>query len=149
MEGPWVLPGHYTVRLQLGMQRFEQRVEVLEDPRIQVTEQARADWHRKVMSLAGTLRSFLVTADTVAEIKQHLDSLDDGQQSRNRDLKSEVDEIAPLVAELRSRLTSLYGEVSEWPTPFTADQQSQQEYFEGWIRRLEPRVRRVMETELR
>ncbi len=146
MEGPWVLPGAYTVRLEVGMRRLEQRVEVLEDPRIEVTAQARADWHQKVMSLAGTLRSFSVTADTIAKVKQHLDSLNDRQQSQNRDLKSEVDEIAPLVAELHSRLSSLYGQVSEWPAPFTADQQSQLEYFEAWIRRLEPRVRRVVEA---
>jgi hypothetical protein len=52
------------------------------------------------------------------------------------------------VSELRSRLMRLYGEVGEWPAPFTADEQSQLDYFEEWIRRLEPRVSRVAAAEL-
>ncbi|UCG89005.1 MAG: hypothetical protein JSW71_10895 [Gemmatimonadota bacterium] len=148
MEGPWVLPGQYTVRLQVGTQRFAQTVEVLEDPRIEVTDPQRADWHERVMSLAETVQSFLVTADTVAKIKQHVDGLSEQQRAGIRNLVTEVDDIAPLVGELRSRLMRLYGQVSEWPAPLTADQQSQTDYVGQWIRRLEPRVRRVVAAEL-
>jgi hypothetical protein len=148
MEGPWVLPGEYTARLQRGTQRLEQAVQVLEDPRIRVTEEQRVRWHERVMALAQTLRSFLVTADTVGKIQDHIDDLSEQQKSSIRDVVAEVAEIAPLVSELRSRLMRLYGEVGEWPAPFTADEQSQLDYFEEWIRRLEPRVSRVAAAEL-
>jgi photosystem II stability/assembly factor-like uncharacterized protein len=148
MEGPWVLPGEYTARLQRGTQRLEQAVQVLEDPRIRVTEEQRVRWHERVMALAQTLQSFLVTADTVGKIQDHIDDLSEQQKTSIRDVVAEVAEIAPLVSELRSRLMRLYGQVGEWPAPFTADQQSQLEYYGEWIRRLEPRVTRVAAAEL-
>jgi hypothetical protein len=134
--------------LQVGARRLAQTVEVLEDPRIVVSDELRADWHEKVGSLARTLRSFLLTADTIAKLERHIESLSDQQRANILDLAVEIDEIAPLVSELRNRLGGLYREVSEWPAPFTADQLSQAAYFREWISRLEPRVRRVLAADL-
>ena len=100
------------------------------------------------MSLAGTLRSFSVTADTVAAIERYLEGLSDEQRANISDVVAEVAEIAPLVGELNSRLTRLYGQVSDWPAPFTADQASQVTYLREWISRLEPRVRRVLAADM-
>ena len=146
--GPWVLPGDYTVRLSVGGRNYDQQLEVREDPRIAVSEAVHAEWHSAVMGLAGTVRSFLTMADSVTGVRRQLDELPACDEARNTNLLATLEEIEPLLMELRSRLTRLYGDVSNWPAPFTADQQAQQSYFEDWIRRLQPRVRNVIEAQI-
>jgi len=146
--GPWVLPGEYTVRLSVGGRHYDQQLEVREDPRITVSDAVRGDWHNAVLGLAGTVRSFLTMADSVMGVRRQLDELPACDEARNTNLIATLEEIEPLLMELRSRLTELYGEVSVWPAPFTADQQAQQSYFEDWIRRLEPQVRSVIGAQI-
>ena len=82
------------------------------------------------------------------QVRRQLDDLPECDEARNSNLIATLEEIEPLMLELRSRLTRLYGQVSEWPAPFTADQAAQQSYFEDWIRRLEPQVRSVVDAEI-
>ena len=146
--GPWVLPGEYTVRLSVGGRNYDQQLEVREDPRITVSHAVRADWHAAVMGLASTVRSFVTMSDRVTGVRRQLDELPACEEARNTNLIATLEELEPLMNELRSRLTRLYGSVNGWPAPFTADQQSQQSYFEDWIRRLEPQMRSVVEAEI-
>jgi len=146
--GPWVLPGTYTARLTVGDRSYETNVTVRDDPRIGVSDADRGLWHSAVTSLGETLKSYLVPADSIRKIKAHVDSLPDEDQSTHVALVTELDELVPLVTELRSRLQRLYGSVSNWPRPFTADERSQLEYFEGWIRRLTPRMEQVLQAEV-
>jgi hypothetical protein len=146
--GPWVLPGTYTARLTVGEQSYETAITVRDDPRIDVADGDRTAWHRAVVSLGMILQSYLATADRVLELDARVDSLPEADRAGRTDLVSELDKLVPLVTELRSRLQRLYGQVSDWPRPFTADEQSQQEYFEEWIQRLEPRMARVLDVTL-
>jgi photosystem II stability/assembly factor-like uncharacterized protein len=147
--GPWVMPGEYSVVLQVGDQRLAQRVTVEQDPRIDISAADHRVWHQAVTSLSETLRLFLITADTVTKIKEALDGATEQLRASQASEIAELEEIFPLVTELQSRLSRLYGQVSQSPASLTADQRSQLEYFEGWVRRLEPRVARVMQAELR
>jgi len=146
--GPWVLPGEYTARLTVGDAQMEQTFTVSEDPRIEVDEAMRLEWHRAVSTLAGVVKQFLPIVDSVAKIHQQLDSLPADVRSEHDDLIADIEELDPKLRELRSRLSRLYGQVSRTPALFTADQRSQQAYFEDWIRRLEPQVARIIGAEM-
>ncbi|UCD23708.1 MAG: hypothetical protein JSW51_11830 [Gemmatimonadota bacterium] len=146
--GPWVLPGEYTVRLTVSGARHERTISVSEDPRIEVTDAARDEWYRAVSRLAATVQSFLPLVDSVASIQERLDSLPADAKSRHVELMAEIDEVYPKLRELRSRLNRLYGQVNRAPAPFTTDQHSQQAYFEDWIGRLEPQVRRILAADM-
>jgi hypothetical protein len=147
-EGPWVLPGEYMVRLLVAGQAYGQVLEVRDDPRISVSDAVRQEWHRAVTDLAETVGSFLLTADSVMQVRRQLDEMEECDEARNTNLVRNLESVEPLMNELRSRLTRLYGQVSDHPAPFTADQLSQQAYFEGWIRRLEPQIREIIDAEI-
>jgi photosystem II stability/assembly factor-like uncharacterized protein len=146
--GPWVLPGEYTVRLEVGDTRMEQTFNVSDDPRIEVDDATRAAWHHAVSDLAAEVKSFLPIVDTVAKIQERLDSLSAEAKSVHAELIAEIDAVYSKLDELRSRLTRLYGQVSRTPAPFTADQRSQQAYFADWIHRLQPSVARILGMEM-
>lgn len=148
VRGPWVLPGEHTVRLTLGSTTREQRVRVANDPRITEDAQHITAWHDTLVTLAALIGAFAPKADSVARLKARLDSLPSAQRSRYRDTEREVNEIEPLSSELRSRLIRLYNEVEDWPGPLTADQRSQLQYYREFAGRLEPRIRRVLQTRI-
>ncbi len=143
--GPWVLPGSYTVILTLGEQRLEQTLDIHEDPRIDVTDAVRREWHTTVQELAETIEGNMATVDAVSRSKALLDSLTDAS-SQDRARSAEIEEILPLITELRSRLQRLYGQIGNWPAPLTADQRSQIKYLRSWITRLAPRVENILNT---
>lgn len=147
--GPWVLPGVYTVRLAIGDRRHEQPVRVTEDPRLGLGDQARRRWHATAVLLAESLQRHVADHDAVSAVQQQLDSLPDGARARHAQLVAEVDEILPLMTELRSRLLRLYNQVDDAPGDLTADQRSQLAYYREWIERLAPRVRRIRDARIR
>jgi photosystem II stability/assembly factor-like uncharacterized protein len=53
-RGPWVRPGDYTVTVSLGSASVSKTVQVLEDPRVTISEADRAAWHEASRS-AGRL----------------------------------------------------------------------------------------------
>lgn len=145
-SGPWVLPGLYTVRLTVAGNSHERVVAVRDDPRISaVQETARVAWHEQLLALAALLRRHLATVDTVSKIAERLEEMPEDSASQYTELAAEIDAIQPLLAELRSRLSRLYGQVNGWPRALTADEQSQMRYYRQWIQRLQPRVDAVIE----
>ncbi len=67
-----------------------------------------------------------------------------GTGERARDVATEIDEILPLLTEVRRRLTQLYNRIDGWAGPPTADQRRQLAYLAEWVVRLQPRVERVV-----
>lgn len=108
--GPWVVPGTYTVRMTVDGASQDQKVEVREDPRVQVPTAVRQTWTADLMRIAELLNganSALVAA---------------------REANVPADRVS-LLTELRSRINSLYGEVSAFVGPLTADQRAQFDYY--------------------
>ena len=66
-----------------------------------------------------------------------------GTGERARDVATEIDEILPLLTEVRRRLTQLYNRIDGWAGPPTADQHRQLAYLAEWVVRLQPRVERI------
>ncbi len=140
VAGPWVLPGTYTVRLTVNQRRYEQPMQVRDDPRIRISDETRRNWHRVVMDLAEMVRSHLGSVAALRDLKKRLEEKADSAAS-DVDLPDEIKEVDGYVSEVQSRLTRLYGQVLGSPGTPTGDQQSQMAYFRDWIERLRPRVR--------
>ena len=144
VQGPWVMPGEYTVRLAVGGTTREQKVRVMNDPRITLTGPALVAWHDSLVALGGMIRTFAPRADAVAALKARLDSLPAAQRGRTAVQMRELNDVAELAGEFRSRLTGLYNEMGNWAGAITADQRSQLAYYREFLGRLEPRIGTVM-----
>jgi photosystem II stability/assembly factor-like uncharacterized protein len=102
LPGPLVVPGTYTVRLAVDGTRSEQRVRVMEDPRITVTPVVRAQW----------------TADLQAIAKEYRAAVELNRARNTAESR-----------ELLTRISRLYSAVSGWTGPMTSDQSAQLRYY--------------------
>jgi hypothetical protein len=148
VRGPWVMPGEYVVRLSVNGRSYERRLQVLNDPRIEVDRATLQGWHDTLRLLAQTIREFAPVADSVAGVRARLDSLTGEQQRINRNLAGEIREVHRLAQELRDRLIRLYDQIQDWPGNLTADQRTQVAYYREFMTRLQPRIRRVLRSRL-
>jgi hypothetical protein len=121
IAGPLVMPGDYTVRLTAGGKTFEQKLQVLEDPRIQVSAAERKQWTDALIA--------------VGEMYRSATSLGDQAQAGSSDLRR-------IVRELQSRLSTLYRDMARSTAKPTADQQAQMQFFEAQLRSLRARLGR-------
>lgn len=108
--GPWVVPGTYTVRMTAGGATQEQKVEVREDPRVQVPAQLRQAWTADLVRIADLLRGATTALAGAREANAP-------EERRAR------------LTELRSRINGLYGEVGGFVGPLSADQRSRFDYY--------------------
>jgi hypothetical protein len=114
LAGPYVLPGSYTVRLAVGGKRFEQKVLVKDDPRIDAAPADRKIWSDFQIQVAAEIRQFAPVADKVQKAPA-------GDAAR-ADLKRQA-------RELSSRLTRLFSNTGRWVGRPTADQQSRFKFY--------------------
>ena len=122
MPGPLVMPGEYTVRLTAGGRTLEQKVEVNEDPRIQVSPANRKAWTDAMLSVAETYRGVAATVERL-----------DRQPGAAADLKD-------VARELQSRVITLYRALDDSTAQPTADQRAQIEFFKSELDSLRKRV---------
>ena len=111
-RGQWVLPGTYTVRLEVRGVRVEQPVKVVDDRRLQLSSGARAEWHRTLRAIT----TLYLGADSLANRAAAVDP---------------KGEHALTASELRSRVGTLYRNVLRVTAPPTSAQRAQQRYFEA------------------
>ncbi len=114
MAGPYVAPGTYTVRLTAGGRTLEQKVEVREDPRIDVTPADRKAWSDTQAQVVALIRRFAPVNERIQTLPNTApNAVDVKRQSR----------------ELVTRLGGLYGQLGRWVGPPTKDQLSELKYF--------------------
>jgi photosystem II stability/assembly factor-like uncharacterized protein len=121
MGGPFVLPGDYTVRLNAAGRTLDQKLTVLEDPRIQVSPADRKAWTDALVAAAETYRS-------VVALMQRLGGA------------GTAAEIRTVARELQSRLSSLYRDMSQSTGRPTADQLAQIQFFKTELESLRRRA---------
>jgi photosystem II stability/assembly factor-like uncharacterized protein len=119
VAGPLVTPGDYTVRLTAGGKTYDQKLQVVEDARIQVSAADRLLWTETLRSVAETYRG----AVEVAEQLSHAAGASSPPGS------PESNELRDVARELRSRALSLYRAIGQSTGKPTADQQSQAQFF--------------------
>jgi photosystem II stability/assembly factor-like uncharacterized protein len=119
--GPLVAPGTYVVRLVAGGRTLEQKVEVREDPRIDITAAERKQWTDAVQQSAALAREFAPVNDRIQKLPgTGADVVDLKRQSR----------------ELLSRISGLYGALGRWTGAPTKDQISRLAYYQQMAKTL-------------
>ncbi len=110
-SGPLVVPGMYTVRLSAGGNSSETRLEVREDPRIQVDMTTRSRWTAMLLELYELQRNARALQERAAD--------EEAGEVPERETR-----------ELVSRISRLIGEAENRVGPLTADQASERAYYE-------------------
>jgi photosystem II stability/assembly factor-like uncharacterized protein len=121
MPGPFVMPGEYAVRLTAGGKSQDQKLQVLEDPRVQVTAADRQAWTDTQLALASMYRE---ATELVGKA---------GPASGS--------ELPRIARELQTRIATLYRAIGQSTGRPTVDQQSQIEFFRGELTSLRSRLR--------
>jgi photosystem II stability/assembly factor-like uncharacterized protein len=112
--GPLVMPGTYTVRLSAAGLTREQRVDVRDDPRIDVSPADRKAWTDFQLRTADVIRQ-------VAPLNERLQKIEGGG--------AELSDLRRQLRELQARLSTLYGAVERWTGRPTTDQLSELKYY--------------------
>jgi photosystem II stability/assembly factor-like uncharacterized protein len=127
-NGPFVVPGTYTVRMDAGGVSMTQMVEVREDPRLEHDPAIRRAWTETLAEIWNASGEARALRDDVRAWVERVDaeenpvSLVSAQEEELRDLERETQELG-------SRLSRLYGAVQGWVGPLSADQASQQAFL--------------------
>jgi hypothetical protein len=123
IPGPFVIPGEYTVRLTAGDRIYEQKLQVLEDPRIQIAAADRTLWTDALLAIGAAYRGAAALVDEVA-----------------RRSAAASDDLPVVARELQSRLLRLYRDVAQSTAKPTADQQAQLQFLKTELESLRRRV---------
>ena len=121
LQGPYVTPGTYLVRLSAGGRTMEQKVDVRDDPRITASAADRKIWFDTLMSLASTLRQAGPESQRMQKVN--------GTGADLVDLKRQW-------RELIARLSGVYGEIGRWTGAPNADQMSEVKYYLEMVQKL-------------
>jgi hypothetical protein len=111
MAGPLVLPGEYTVRLTAAGKNEDQKLQVKEDPRIQISPGDRKVWTDAQLLVADMYRSAV------------------GLREQLGARGAAAAELQSAAKELAARLARLYRQMGLSTERPTADQQSQMQFF--------------------
>ena len=123
--GPLVVPGRYAVEVRAGDQSSETRLEVREDPRIQVSPQVRREWTETLLELAALARETRHRAEGMEAWVEELEeegAAGEESLAKARDLLREWEELSYRASRLRR-------EVSGWVGPLTEQQRSQWDFY--------------------
>ena len=123
LPGPFVMPGEYTMRLTVGAKTFDQKLHVLEDPRVQIAAADRQAWTDAQLGIAETYRG---TVALLAELSK----------------PGASPELRRVARELQSRIVSLYRAIGESTGKPTMDQQSQAQFYKTELESLRTRTGR-------
>jgi photosystem II stability/assembly factor-like uncharacterized protein len=121
MAGPYVTPGTYVIRLASGGKTLEQKVDVREDPRIDLTPADRKSWTDAQLQVVSLIRTFSPVNDRI----QKLPATAPGAADLKRQSR-----------ELLTRLGNLYGELGRWTGAPTSIHQSELKYYAEMVRKL-------------
>jgi hypothetical protein len=133
-QGPLVIPGTYTVRLEVGEATSDTPLEVREDPRIQVDPDVRREWTEDLLALGELARAVDEGARGMTDLAEAMEA----EPPVSEALAEEARELQRQWNELRSRTRGLLREVEGWVGPLTLDQESRRSYYQemaGTLRR--------------
>lgn len=134
-RGPWVVPGQYTVRMELNGVSSSESFDVWEDPRITWDAQERTAWTEVQLAVWAQM----VEAQTISREASRAVSRVDGQPAGSVvDAATEdtLRDVARQAQELSSRLSRLYGGLGGWIGPLAADQESQRVFLSDTLDRI-------------
>jgi photosystem II stability/assembly factor-like uncharacterized protein len=121
MAGPLVMPGEYTVRLTALGNTSERKLQVHEDPRIEISAADRKTWTDALLSVADLYRGAVALREQLAR-------------------RGAPPEIRDTARELQTRLATLYRQMSGSTGRPTADQQAQMQFYKAELEALQKRA---------
>ena len=122
-QAPLVVPGDYTVTVEVGGASSSQTVRVMEDPRIEASPAVRIAWTGTLLDLAELREEAREELRLVEEALEDVDESDTGDRATKlRDLNREL-------SELSSRIGRLMGAAQGVVAPLTQDQETQRAYY--------------------
>jgi hypothetical protein len=130
--GPLVLPGTYTVRLEVNGQVSETSLEVREDPRLQVAPAVRARWTENLLALDELVRQAGEGLQAMRTLAQEVAE----NEAAPADLRAKSQDLSREWGELASRTRRLRGEAESWIGPLTQQQESQWSFYEEMLETL-------------
>jgi len=133
--GPWVVPGLYTVRLEVAGDVHEGRVLVKEDPRIDVDPLVRRQWTETLLAIGETVTEAQTLSREVGGMARRLDA-DTNTLNLPSDQEAALRDLAREVQELGSRLARLRGSAQGWVGPLSADQAAQRTFLSEMLETL-------------
>jgi photosystem II stability/assembly factor-like uncharacterized protein len=140
LDGPFVVPGEYVVRLATGGRSLEQRLRVEDDPRLTVAPADRRAWTDALLSLGRLYQE----SDTLLERARTAAEPVVKSGTAPASLKAEAEDALSTAAELRNRVSTLSREIAAFTGPITADQRSRIEYYPTVLKELEQRVAKLL-----
>ncbi len=119
LDGPFVVPGTYRVRLAAAGKTYEQAVIVKEDPRLTISTEDRKRWTELLL----TLSTQYAAVGRLVETTRSQQGSDDTHDTAR---------------ELQRRIGALYSAIGAWTGKPTADQEAQAQYLATLLKKLGP-----------
>ena len=140
--GPLVVPGRYVVRLTVDGQRYEQPVQVREDPRVILSGDVRASWTAVLLEIGAAHRR---ATDVLTRWQPVAARLRRGvPDALTGTPLEEATRLNQQLEELYARLSRLYGEVESWAGSVTVDQRTRLDYLTAKLAESGPAVDRFI-----
>ncbi len=144
VQGPYVLPGMYTAKLEVGDQSYSQTFTVSDDPRLNIPIDIRREW---TASQWEVLELYNQVAGERADIQKLSSQL---SELKTKNVKYEESEAKPLMesdrkyGELSNRIRTLYYRIGGYIGPWTGDQKSQFDYYSSMAEKLKTEKEEVL-----
>ena len=131
-QGPFVVPGRYTVRMTAEGETQEQTFQVREDPRIDVETLVRREWTETLLDVWEVAADAQSLSRSVGDVAERLDA-DDDRLSVGASLEQRLRDLARETDELSSRVGGLYRSAQGWVGPLSADQAAQRSFLTSML----------------
>ena len=140
-EGPFVVPGTYTVRLGIGGRTVTRDFDVREDPRLSIAVPERRVWTETLLTIGRLYESVGERVADVDAAEQGLERRPNASSTGTRRARRQLETLKKTFIELQTRVRTLYAAISGFVGPLTADQRSQLEYFPSVLQDLDAQLR--------
>ncbi len=138
--GPFVVPGAYTVRLEVDGRAVTQELQVHEDPRITVSGPQRREWTETLLDIGTLYEAAGTLIGRVDTIEERIAQRPRASSAGNRRVLRRAGTLKTTLRELQRRVQTLYNAVGGTVGPLTADQQSQLDYYPEAMQELESQL---------
>lgn len=125
-----------------------QYVTVREDPRIDLPIEQRRRWTDQLLEIGDLYGALVAENEVIAPVNWRIEHYRNTDIAFDEQAATEIEETHRLYNELLNRVSSLYFQVSSWPGPMTADQETQWAYYQQMNGRLSPRKEALFATHL-